>query len=1163
MDDACTFSPASASELARWLVAEANVSQKTADVVAIRLTEIARGKAAAPEPDLASFLRKRGIGAIQEAYVRLRGPTETTSDLAQEFSAIHAARAAARGMPAHEAKTYEAVPKPIHSFPLHPTQAAALVVTLDRGLRGLLPSIYDGNAGHLTDDERYGAFLISAIIHSGVLMREELAALAHALKQPLFGSRSFIYAVIELRTKFGLLMERRRSLLAPLTAALAIKPWPENYSWEAKLGKTARKGLKAISVRLGLDALLTLQDLAVLREGMSALMRTHDTIPQFVVDYCEGAIRSTSLPEHAWRRILGLAQWPDMDEPKGNDALRLDYETTTADQPDEDAAEDDSSDTGQSAADSTLDDPIKALRACLRGEKDRRGLAERLHAFAPHAMTLAERHPIVLLLHQWCLWLATGKLKNGQEATPNFIREAYGALGYRILAVAGSSSREDLLGSDFLIETASEAQVQQRRRAVLLRACDEFAYFLLLESGVPVTTAQSGQFDLQYFAAANLIMHSEYLTIRALLLADSSSPLSPHWRPAADGALSMGFGLGLRLAEAFGLACRDLCASDCSLRIQKNEFGRLKTPSANRLLPLQLLIAEAMENLIGLRVGHARREPLFREAVDPSCPIKERAITPKLVELMRDATGDPSLHFHHLRHSFATWLVFSLVIDSLQLGRFANDLPFMKDLPGEKAVRAILFPGESGSLHDIHQVRELLGHFDEATSFAVYIHLMEVHRYAAVTLLEVDPDQRHSKPEARLIEENLEPWNWQRILAAGGLTRDFRRIRRAQEFRQEGPENRDRAAAIKWALDHIEQAYPDRVQRLDEDAPAVDPPDREADKLLELCRRVSSSYLRQSPIDDQAAAAVAAEAGVSATVLSDVASELHMSLGAKLKAMGAKPPVLDALAPQSPSERSASAKILKVTTQLAAKGALDAEVTLVALKASWQNIYARGSGYMAFRKVADARAHVAFLTSILPAFSDSRPTVKTYVEKSDGNRKLNAEIDLATAPDKKGTYLVRIEFQAADGQRANVIRGALTWSLSLAWILIEASRRHPATIREMLRYEFVGHVAHAYLNDDGTVTVLAGSHVRIRDRRHRPAKYFFEKELDRLMASNALMHSGSKLHLQMDTQFSGVSAAASFCNQKHESGTDDWRYIDTGERIGNVHGELRRPRSPK
>lgn len=136
--------------------------------------------------------------------------------------------------------------------------------------------------------------------------------------------------------------------------------------------------------------------------------------------------------------------------------------------------------------------------------------------------------------------------------------------------------------------------------------------------------------------------------------------------------LSLGFYAGLRRSEATGLSIRDLGSGpEYELLVQQNSHRLLKSSSARRVLPLAwLLPSDLLERLLDWRAN--RLAELEREGVEDlsAAPlltitgVKPLRDTDPLLEegtrALAQVSGDASLRFHHLRHSFGSGLLVHL-----------------------------------------------------------------------------------------------------------------------------------------------------------------------------------------------------------------------------------------------------------------------------------------------------------------------------------------------------------------------------------------------------------------------------------------------------------------------------------------------------------------------
>jgi len=219
----------------------------------------------------------------------------------------------------------------------------------------------------------------------------------------------------------------------------------------------------------------------------------------------------------------------------------------------------------------------------------------------------------------------------------------------------------------------------------------------------------------------------------------------------------LGYRLGLRRDEIAGLQLNSVqglvspetgeTVSRPLLWVHVTEWSGIKRTSSARRLPLALLLCG--EELALLRRWFARRfrecaghleatAPLFTATAGKMEKVGDapfKAIT----QAMHAVTGDRSLRFHHLRHSFITLLNARMLAVVDPAGR--ADVPASwkseaENLQGPALLRSFLRLGQAPR-HAIYQTAALVGHLDPQETQQSYNHgfdwLLERHRSRAET----------------------------------------------------------------------------------------------------------------------------------------------------------------------------------------------------------------------------------------------------------------------------------------------------------------------------------------------------------------------------------------------------------------------------------------------
>ncbi|WP_311945385.1 site-specific integrase [Halomonas piscis] len=243
-------------------------------------------------------------------------------------------------------------------------------------------------------------------------------------------------------------------------------------------------------------------------------------------------------------------------------------------------------------------------------------------------------------------------------------------------------------------------------------------------------------------ADTNLITPAEYR--RALrLIATSKQP--ERFRTMQALALMLGYRLGLRRSECAFLLVRDVAyvldhdEIPGELLIRANQFHTGKTYSATRRLPLWLLMPEEKSQLINWcqrRRGESTTKAteqhlLFCHSGNGSLPLGNKELFHPVQVALKTASGDPTVRYHHLRHSFVSFTLLRL------LERSPGELlpqPWLLDdesniaMPNDHAdisTLAGLAPQSSPTRKRFWQLALWAGHASPDETLGTYSHLVD------------------------------------------------------------------------------------------------------------------------------------------------------------------------------------------------------------------------------------------------------------------------------------------------------------------------------------------------------------------------------------------------------------------------------------------------------
>lgn len=266
--------------------------------------------------------------------------------------------------------------------------------------------------------------------------------------------------------------------------------------------------------------------------------------------------------------------------------------------------------------------------------------------------------------------------------------------------------------------TADHFSLRQHRAA-----WSRFRTFLLsadaAEAGIPIKV---GNETPDEFVSAKILSRKEMDSIEALLGSVQSGIGTAANRYAAQGHFGLTRDLGARRSETELL--RQVDVDGELVRIREYEGRTLKTKASSRAVPLQLLCAELRARfhqrstagtLLGTLAGQSVSGTNFYDRVSKA---------------MKEATGDPDVGLHHLRHSKASLMLLRMLGNVVPLDRLAIELPWLPaSLPTEAEAETLLgSAGQAGQ--GMKAISALLGHLHETTTLHHYVHTLGIAMHA-------------------------------------------------------------------------------------------------------------------------------------------------------------------------------------------------------------------------------------------------------------------------------------------------------------------------------------------------------------------------------------------------------------------------------------------------
>jgi integrase len=585
-----------------------------------------------------------------------------------------------------------------------------------------------------------GQMLVSAIVHGGLLAAPLLEALIERLAQDTcpwscLGGRFYTELSIGFRKQSN--AEFRRWYPDPLSSILLMQMSPETLriATSESSGQGKRFIWHCISAYL--------RNLGSHQSYPNTLNRLLDAvrldletrIPIAIVNYAAREFVSHSLKPSVYRRLHGL---PTSEPPLSQENEASDEKRT---QPSAEIVEDmESSSTIESRW-------LTRLRVALRGQ-DRNVLIRQIETMLTQPAEGFSEGEAGQVFAGFALRLLSVSSDNGSKMAISTARGVALSISVRVGGLAGHDisnfGAEEWMG--LFEEAISDAETPGTRRK-LIRALILFQQYLEKDHGIDHVDRS------EIFAEgrglvpvdANIVSESEFLKIRERFSECASEELpglatNQGIDRLADIAwliLTLAYRCGLRRMEVLKLELSDvLIRGRPELLVRPTEARTLKTKSSTRKLPLLALLGH--DELHRLKTWFELRQVEERASRFSgflfALPQRNFTFVPQdtlfrlLHKIMREVTGDPSLRFHHLRHSFASRNFIVLATNNSKQGeRILATLPgYDTPLASAETFRQSLYGHSRLTRKHIWAVSSLLGHSGPDVSVEHYIHHFDI-----------------------------------------------------------------------------------------------------------------------------------------------------------------------------------------------------------------------------------------------------------------------------------------------------------------------------------------------------------------------------------------------------------------------------------------------------
>jgi hypothetical protein len=608
------------------------------------------------------------------------------------------------------------------AFALNCWMMEHVVPAMDRDLEAI-PALVDTESGRELD---LGRLIMVLIWRLGLAHRQHLMAMLRwmadperpilavddaryvQLKVPFAFTQETMSRTVHLNAWAACFIALVRGPLVPDLAALCALPRKRRWA-------RIERAIRVYFDFLGAPTSLTLPDImqAAIQQIMLASMPV-------LAAYASGQVQTEDLRDPDLRRLAGYV-------PKRN--LAVERQTEQADARDSDAPEDD--ETGE---------PLPAMPRAQTGldglffANDANGLAEQERAIGlQQPQSVAER-----LLQHFQLYLVVRAAR--KAAGTNDYRGADGQLIGRWdpRAIASFQSKVRVVAQGLSLSTEPEqtslaVDEELIRRMAEITELDAparihhgaWASFrgFMRDASSAIPDVERG--DVQHGGhqvIAKMMSRAEIRRIRRALATARSGVGNHDFRTAALRHFSLQSETGMRRAEVEGLRVIDRQGD--YLRVQEYDSHTLKTRSAFRLIPLDMLTEETLK-----MVDQACADGVIA-IVDPRRGLRARGINyfPAINTLIKAQTGDADLSSHILRHSLASELFMTEAAGDVR-GELEHVFPWLDREAASWALLALTY--RAGGGHALQAIACVMGHLHPSTTLRHYIHTAGLALYAA------------------------------------------------------------------------------------------------------------------------------------------------------------------------------------------------------------------------------------------------------------------------------------------------------------------------------------------------------------------------------------------------------------------------------------------------
>lgn len=353
------------------------------------------------------------------------------------------------------------------------------------------------------------------------------------------------------------------------------------------------------------------------------------------------------------------------------------------------------------------------------------------------------------LLAQWSINLLSYKrgVRKGSKIAASSVHTYVTTIAKPLHIHLGDADIRGLSESEFyeLYRDAIEQKPSEEIKKTTALRLSEFHEFLVQYWDVPpldLSEFYRGHYKSELGVDANIICPSMYDAIITALGGMTSQ--QPRQQLMLVLMTMLAQQCGLRRAEVMTLLCSDIVGSyEPVLFIRHNPYAYKKSDNAIRQVPLKAFLTHKEINLLkGWLLQRNNEDGISRDPQqtdnkrllfcmpgEPRVPLDEESAFRTIHQAMRQVTQDQTVHFHTLRHSFASWFLFRMEASDDSCWRpksvAALNSPY-NSFRRSVIEQARLHLNAQVSRKSLYQLAQSCGHASPEMSLRHYVHTLDL-----------------------------------------------------------------------------------------------------------------------------------------------------------------------------------------------------------------------------------------------------------------------------------------------------------------------------------------------------------------------------------------------------------------------------------------------------